>query len=108
MFRITKIALAIVYTVVCGATILLHSVQEYEWMIGERDPDGSVLTLCTIPTPTDDTSDMAMPALILIAVLLLPGLIGLIRRRRMGLPLVLSLGLLALWGYRFYGRTAFC
>jgi hypothetical protein len=109
MVRIAKIVLATAYALACAVAILILSGQDYEWMVGERDPDGSVLTLCTIPAPTDnDTSEMAMLALILVVALLAPGLIGLIRRRRIGLPLALSLGLLALWGYRFFGRTAFC
>ena len=88
--------------------IIILSEQDYESMIGEHARDGSVLTICTIPAPTDDTSDMAMPAMILIAVLFVPGLIRLLKERRIGLLLFLSFGLLVLWAYRFYGRTAFC
>jgi hypothetical protein len=108
MSRVVRITLTIVYALGCGAAILLLSGQDYEWMIGERDQDGSVLTHCAIPTPTDDMSDMAYPALILIAVLFAPGLFHLIKQRRIGLSLTLSLGLLALWIYRFLVRVAFC
>jgi hypothetical protein len=65
MSRVAKITLTIIYALACGAAILLLSGQDYEWMIGERDLDGSVLTRCTIPAPIDDVSDMAFPALIL-------------------------------------------
>ena len=108
MTRVAMIALAISYALACAIIILMSSEGDYEWMIGERELDGSVLTLCTIPASTDDTSDMAAPALVLIAVLLVPGVIHLIRRRRVGPSLLLSLGLLTLWGYRFFVRTAFC
>jgi hypothetical protein len=77
-------------------------------MVGQREPDGSVLTLCTIPTSTDSTSDIAIPTLVLIAVLFVPGVIRLITRWQVGPLLFLSLGLLALWIYRFFIRAAFC
>ncbi|WP_122885479.1 DUF2645 family protein [Burkholderia pseudomallei] len=104
----TMIALPILYALACAFLIVLFSERDYEWMIGQREPHRSVLTVCTIPASTDDSSDMAIPALILIAMLFVPGLIHLIRQRRIGLSLLLSLGCLALWAYRFYGRTAFC
>ena len=107
-YRGMKITLAILYALACAVIILIFSEGDYEWMIGEREPDGSSLSLCTIPASTDNTSDMAIPALILIAVLFVPGLIRLMRQRRVSPSLPLSLGLLALWAYRFFGRTAFC
>lgn len=108
IMRLAKITLAILYALVCAGVILLFSEGDYEWMIGQRGPDGSVLTLCTIPTSTDSTSDMAMPTLVLIAVLFVPGVIRLIGRWHVGPSLLLSLGLLAIWIYRFFIRAAFC
>jgi hypothetical protein len=106
--RLAKITFAILYSLVCTAVILLFSEGDYEWMVGQREPDGSVLTLCTIPTSTDSTSDMAIPTLVLIAVLFVPGVIRLITRWQVGPSLFLSLGLLALWIYRFFIRAVFC
>lgn len=102
------IALPVLYALACTFFIVLLSERDYEWMIGQRESHQSVLTVCTIPASTDDTSDMAIPVLIPIAMLFVPGLIHLIRQRRIGLSLLLSLGCPALWAYRFYGRTAFC
>jgi hypothetical protein len=91
-FQAAKITLTIIYALACGTVIFLLSGQDYEWMNGERAPDGSVVTRCTIPAPADDMSDIASPtALILIAVLFVAGLFRLIRQRRIGLP-SLSLG----------------
>lgn len=106
--RWARIGVPILYALACAFLIVLLSARDYEWMIGQREPDGSVLTICTIPAPTDDTSDMAILALLPIVALFVPGLIYLVRQRRISLSLLLSLGCLALWIYRFYWRTAFC
>ena len=106
--RAAMIALMIAYALFCAVLILLTSAGDYEGMIGER-VDGEVLTLCTIPASMDDTSDMAIPLLFLIAVLFVPGVIRFIRHRRIGPSLVLALGLLIFWVYSFFVRKAlFC
>jgi Protein of unknown function (DUF2645) len=97
------------YAMVCGAAMSVLAIQDNEWMIGEQDRDGQAFTICTIPAPGDDTSDVALPvALILIAPLLLAGLLDLARARRIGAPLLLGVALLFYGAWLFFGRAAFC
>ena len=106
--RLAEVILPLLYALFCAIIILVFSEREYEWMIGQHDLGGPALTLCTIPAPTDDTSDMAIPTLFLIIVLLVPGLMRFIGKRRVGLSQRPSSGLFALWAYRFFIRTTFC
>jgi hypothetical protein len=41
--------------------IFIHilSTNDYEWMIGEKDTDGSAMTICSLPLQNDDYSDIA-------------------------------------------------
>ena len=107
--RLLPYALATGYAIFCFLAVIILSIQDTDWMIGEKDRDGTVLTACTIPAPGDDTSDVAVPvSLMLIAGLLLPGLFSLVRRRRVGAPLLLGTGLLLYWAVLLFGRKAFC
>lgn len=107
--RFLPAALAIAYAIFCLLAVTVLSIQDTDWMIGEKDRDGTVFTACTIPAPGDDTSDVAIPvSLLLIAGLLLPGVVSLVRRRRVGAPLLLGTALLLYWAALLFGRTAFC
>lgn len=102
-------ALAITYAIFCFLAVTILSIQDTDWMIGEKDRDGTAFTACTIPAPGDDTSDIALPvSLLLIAGLLLPGVFALVRQRRVGAPLLLGTGLLLYGAVLLFGRTAFC
>lgn len=104
-----KIVGMVLYALFCGISIFLLSVNDYEWMVGERNVDGTRATLCTIPAPMDDSSDVAMLAtLALVAVLFSCGLSHLIKRRRVDMSLVFALFLLGFWWYRFLGRSFLC
>jgi hypothetical protein len=98
------------YALFCIFTIMLLSEREYEWMIEDpyQDPRDK-MTICTIPASTDDISDVTAPfCFILVLVLLIPGLVRLVMKRRLGPSLVLGLALLAFWAWRFWGRMLFC
>lgn len=99
----------LLYAAACAMALSVLAIQDNEWIIGEQDRDGQAFTICTIPAPSDDTSDVALPvALILIAPLLLAGLLDLARARRVGAPLLLGVVLLLYAAWLFFGRTAFC
>ena len=77
-----KIFGTVLYALCCSIAIVVLSVRDYEWMIGEREVDGSVLTICSIPTSADDPSDVArLVTLGMVAVLLVFGLERLVRRK---------------------------
>jgi hypothetical protein len=97
------------YVLLSGLAIFLLSMNDYKWMVGERDTDGTILTLCALPVPSDDTSDVALIVTLITAFpLLIFGVARLVQRRQGRLPLVLCLGLLALWGYCVGRRTLSC
>lgn len=107
--RLLPPALTIGYAIFCFFAVTVLSIQDTDWMIGETDRDGTAFTACTVPAPGDDTSDVAIPvSLLLIAGLLLPGLFSLVRRRRVGAPLLLGTGLLLYGAALLFGRKAFC
>jgi hypothetical protein len=107
--RVATIAIVTVYALVCTLLIRISSEGDYEWMVGQKQPDDEILTLCTIPASTDDTSDMAKPLLAMIILLFVPGMVRLIRQRPIGPSLVFSLGILIFWVYSFFVRKAlFC
>jgi len=97
------------YALLCALFIIVVSGKDYEWMVGEKEANGSMFTHCMIPLSMDDTADVTKP-LTFFAIVVLPifGLVRLIKRRQVGLSLVLGFGLLLLWAYRFWGRTWFC
>jgi hypothetical protein len=102
-------ALTLVYALFCAFAIMLLSIRNYEWMTDEPDLDGSKTTICTIPISPDDLFDaMVWPCFVLVLVLLIPGLVRLVMKRRLGPSLVLGLALLAFWAWRFWGRMLFC
>ena len=64
---------------------------------------------CFAPVPYDDDSDVGiLIGLILIAILLVPGLIHLIRQRRISLSFILAVVLLLYWIYAFFKQSIFC
>ena len=107
--RFLPYALATGYAIFCFLAVTILSIQDTDWMIGEKDRDGTLFTACTVPDPGDDTSDVAIPvSLMLIAGLLVPGLFTLVRRGRVGTPLFLGTGLLLYGAVLLFGRKAFC
>jgi hypothetical protein len=101
-----KVAGTFLYALFCGVSTILLSAKDYEWMVGEPNADETKTTLCTIPAPMNDLSDVArLVTLVMVALLLACGLSHLIKRRRVNMSLVFALSLLGPWWYRFWGRT---
>jgi hypothetical protein len=88
--------------------IYLLSGHPYEWMIGESSPGEPPVTYCTLPVPSDSTSDVG----IVISALIVSAGIGigrLWRQRNIGRALLVCAALLAALGiYRFFLRSVFC
>jgi len=89
--------------------IAVLSTHPYEWMVGERGDDGVAMTLCALPSPSDDSRAIGS-GLMLVAVL--PWFVWIALRWRQrawtAWPTLAGLGLLAFWAYRFFGRYALC
>jgi hypothetical protein len=47
------------YALTSWIFIYILSTNDYEWMIGEKDKDGSAMTICSLPPRNDDYSDIA-------------------------------------------------
>lgn len=85
--------------------IVVCSTERYEGMIGEVDPDGSRLTLCSIPTDPD-SSRMLVSVVMLIPALMLAATAA--RPVRHRYRMAISLAVLALWLYCFFVRFVGC
>lgn len=108
LWRIVRIATTIFYSIACALFILAGSYRDYEWMAGEV-LDGEKITLCNLPTPSDDSHDLlAVMTFLPMLLLYLIGVINSLRLRRITLSLVLSLGLFLYWVYEFFLRTLNC
>lgn len=107
--RIVTAAITAGYAAFCFLAVLVLSMQDYEsWWTGPEVP-GPKPDYCYAPDPSDDDSGiMALLTFILIAVLLVPGLISLVRRRRIRLSFVLAVGLILYWIYAFFKQRLFC
>jgi hypothetical protein len=96
------------YLLAGSAVIYLLSGHPYEWMIGESSPGEPPLTYCTLPVPSDSTSDAGI---LVSALIVLAGAgFGLFHRRRsVGQAILVCAALLAaLAVYRFFLRSMFC
>jgi|GEM_PF-3241158 len=101
--------LAIIYALFCALAIFMLSGLEYEWMIDDPYAGDDKLTLCTIPLSPDEAFDVKLPfCLVLVLVLLIPGSVRLVMKRRVGLSFAFGVVLLAFLVWRFWGRVAFC
>jgi len=107
--RILTIATTIGYAVFSLVAIGMFATPDYEsWWTGPEVP-GPKPDYCYAPPPADDDlGDGMVLGFILIAVLLVPGLIHLIRKRRISLSLILAVGLLLYWTYAFFKQSIFC
>jgi hypothetical protein len=47
------------YALTSWIFIYILSTNDYEWMVGEKDADGSAMTICSLPLRNDDYSDIA-------------------------------------------------
>lgn len=105
---VKSIALA-VYTAALLLLIPAMSSSSYEWMIGEKRGDGTVVSLCGLPPPIDDISREA--AILFLVLILLPlgyGAAVYIREKRVSPTLFVGGGLLLYWLWFFFGRYVGC
>jgi len=107
--RIVRIATTAAYAAFCFLAIAMLSTPDYEtWWTGP-EVRGPKPDYCYAPLPYDDDSGVGMLiGLILIAAVLVPGLIHLIRQRRISLALILAVVLLLYWAYAFFKQSIFC
>jgi hypothetical protein len=54
------------YALTSWIFIYILSTNDYEWMIGEKDADGSAMTICSLPLRNDDYSDIALLMMIVL------------------------------------------
>ena len=109
VIRVARSAATVAYAAFCFLAVAVISIPDYEsWWTGPEVP-GPKPDFCYAPLPADDDSGAGeIIGLILIAVLLVPGLIHLIRHRRISLSFVLAIGLLLFWAYAFFKQPIFC
>jgi hypothetical protein len=106
---LARVFAACAYALFCAIAIALLSASDYDWMLGEKEADGTALGVCSIPIPADDAADVTrLLTLAMVMGLLVPGLACLIKRRQIGLHLLLGVALLIFWGYRFWSRAFLC
>lgn len=102
--RATKRLVHAVSAAAAALTIVVLSIEPYEWMIGAQEP-GRVVTRCDLLALRDPARPL-LAALLLVPVVVL--LIGAWRHPRSRLCLLLSSALAVLWLYRFHLRFAAC
>jgi hypothetical protein len=62
------------YALTSWIFIYILSTNDYEWMIGEKDKDGSAMTICSLPLRNDDYSDIApLMMIVFVSIALIMG-----------------------------------
>jgi hypothetical protein len=106
--KLSKLGKDIGLVIVSGLIAILivaFSTASYEWMVGDHDTDGNLITLCSMPQDRDSPR-LIMSMLMLVPVLGLAALICVMSRTRF--RLMLGCALFAFWLYRFFLRFAGC
>jgi hypothetical protein len=97
------------YALASWIFIYILSTNDYEWMIGEKDADGSVMTICSLPLRNDDYSDIApLMMIVFVSIGLFMGVRHMRRLTNFIPNLAVGSGLVLFTAYRFYGRTLLC
>ena len=96
------------YLVASLVIIYLLSGHPYEWMIGESSPGEPPVTYCTLPVPSDSTSDVGIFVSVLL-ILIGAGIGFFWRKESTGRAALVCVGLLVVVAvYRFFLRPMFC
>ena len=97
------------YALTSWIFIYILSTNDYEWMIGEKDTDGSAMTTCSLPLQNDDYSDIApLMMIVFVSIALITGVRHMRRRTNFIPSLAVGSGLVLFTAYRFFGRTLLC
>ena len=97
------------YALTSWILIYILSTKDYEWMIGEKDTDGSTTTICSLPLQNDDYSDIALLMMfVFVSIGLIMGVGHRLRQTNFIPNLAVGLGLVLFTAYRFFGRKLLC
>ena len=100
--------IAPLYAAAVSVVIVVLSGSPYEFMIGDVEGNRKI-TICNLPVPADDSRDVSLPlTAALVLVLVITGVIGSVRSKRVTPALVLGRLLVLIWFYRFFFRTLGC